>query len=138
MDNVATSILAAEGDGLWREYQGGVEDYLLQRSRSGPVAPAPKPGKKRAEPSHQASVSKPAVAVTKSGLSFKERKELEQLPGQIEAQEAEMVRLQALLADPALYRGAPEEVARLTTELQAKEASYQASMQRWESLLSRE
>ena len=39
-------------------------------------------------------MSKPAVAVTKSGLSFKERKELEQLPGQIEAQEAEMDRLQ--------------------------------------------
>lgn len=138
VDNVATSILAAEGDGLWREYQGGVEDYLLQRSRSRPVVAASKPGKKKAEPAPQASVSQPAAAATKSGLSFKERRELEQLPGQIEALEAEMGRLQALLADPALYRGAPEEVARLTTELQAKEASHQASMQRWESLLSRE
>ena len=138
VDNVATSILAAEGEGLWREYQGGVEDYLLQRSRSRPVVAASKPGKKKAEPAPQASVSQPAVAATKSGLSFKERKELEQLPGQIEALEAEMGRLQALLADPALYRGAPEEVARLTSELQAKEASHQASMQRWESLLSRE
>lgn len=138
VDNVATSILAAEGDGLWREYQGGVEDYLLQRSRSRPVVAASKPGKKKAEPAPQASVSQPAAAATKSGLSFKERRELEQLPGQIEALEAEMGRLQALLADPALYRGAPEEVARLATELQAKEASHQASMQRWESLLSRE
>jgi len=135
---VATSILAAEGDGLWREYQGGVEDYLLQRSRSRPVVATTKLGKKKAEPTPQASVSNPAVAATKSGLSFKERKELEQLPGQIETLEAETDRLQALLADPALYRGAPGEVARLTSELQAKEASHQAAMQRWESLLSRE
>ena len=138
VDNVATSILAAEGDGLWREYQGGVEDYLLQRSRSRPVVQAPKSGKKRAEPVLQASVSQPAVAATKSGLSFKERKELEELPGQIEALETEMSRLQTLLADPELYRGNPGEVARLTTEFQAKEASHQASMQRWEALLSRE
>ena len=138
VDNVATSILAAEGDGLWREYQGGVEDYLLQRSRSRPAVAAPRPGKKKADPAAPGPASQPAVAVTKSGLSFKERKELEQLPSQIEALEAEMSRLQALLADPALYRGDPQEVARLNNEVRAKEASHQASMQRWESLLSRE
>lgn len=46
VDNVATSILASEGAGLWREYQGGVEDYLLQRSRRPVAAQPPKSSSK--------------------------------------------------------------------------------------------
>lgn len=46
VDNVATSILASEGAGQWREYQGGVEDYLLQRSRRPVAAQPPKSSSK--------------------------------------------------------------------------------------------
>jgi ABC transport system ATP-binding/permease protein len=138
VDNVATSILASEGAGQWREYQGGVEDYLLQRSRR-PVAAQPsksssKTSRRRENP--ETIPSNPATS--KVGLNTREQQELDGLAKTIEVLETEMVQVQTQLSDAHLYRGQPDEVVSLKATLLGLESSHQAAMARWEGLLARE
>jgi ABC transport system ATP-binding/permease protein len=118
LDNVVTSTIAWEGDpafggrpGLWREYEGGYEDWKLQRERARGLAqaaaPAPAPAPKPAEP------PRPPAARTK--LSYKEQRELDALPARIEALEAEQKALNDLLADPVLYAREPQRATELHT-----------------------
>jgi ATP-binding cassette subfamily F protein uup len=102
LDNVVTSTIAFEGDGHWREYEGSVQDWLIQSKRareiaeqrqaaSPPPSPAPAPTPAAAEP----AAARPAAARKK--LSYKEQRELEALPAQIEALEAEQKRITEML-----------------------------------------
>ena len=138
VDNVATSILASECAGQWREYQGGVEDYLLQRSRR-PVAAQPsksssKTSRRRENP--ETIPSNPATS--KVWLNTREQQELDGLAKTIEVLETEMVQVQTQLSDAHLYRGQPDEVVSLKATLLGLESSHQAAMARWEGLLARE
>ena len=143
LDNVVTSTIAWEGDpafggrpGLWREYEGGYEDWKLQRERARKLAAqvaaaaAPPPATKPAEAS-----PKPAAARTK--LSYKEQRELEGLPARIEALEAEQAALAARLADPELYTKESQRVAELQARHQAIDDELLAAMERWELLSAR-
>src|SRR5262245_11223583 len=93
LDNVVTSTIAWEGDpafggrpGLWREYEGGYEDWKLQRARARALAEAAAPAP--AAPNKTApTASAPPAARTK--LSYKEQRELDALPARIETLEAE-------------------------------------------------
>ncbi len=141
LDNVVTSTIAWEGDpawggrpGLWREYEGGYEDWKRQRERTRvalaaqAVLQAPKAAVGVAPP-------RPAAAPTK--LSYKEQRELESLPGRIEALEAEQKTLFERLASPALYTEAPQEAAALQARHDAIEAELMQSLERWEALAAR-
>ena len=79
LDNVVTQTLVAEGEGRWKEYVGGYSDWLMQRSVPDTVAKAAAPVK---------GAGRSAVPV-KARLSFKEQRELEQLPGELEVLEQE-------------------------------------------------
>ena len=102
LDNVVTSTIAFEGDGRWREYEGGVQDWLIQSKRAREI------GQQRtATAAVAASVptSAPAVAVAtapasapRKKLSYKEQRELEALPAQIAELEVEQKRIAELLA----------------------------------------
>ncbi|MDR2240118.1 MAG: ATP-binding cassette domain-containing protein [Zoogloeaceae bacterium] len=131
LDAIVTQVIAAEGAGEWRETVGGYEDWLreTQASRARPAA-GPPPEKR------EAAVKKRAPR-PKDKLSFKESRELEALPDRIAALESEQAGLNARLADPALYRGAPETARALRERLGALEAEIAAAMQRWEELESR-
>jgi ABC transport system ATP-binding/permease protein len=140
LDNVVTSTIAWEGDpafggrpGLWREYEGGYEDWKLQRERARGLAqaaaPAPAPAPKPAEP------PRPPAARTK--LSYKEQRELDALPARIEALEAEQKALNDLLADPALYAREPQRAAELHARHAAIDEELMAALERWEALASR-
>ncbi|MDP9931508.1 ATP-binding cassette domain-containing protein [Variovorax paradoxus] len=102
LDNVVTSTIAFEGDGHWREYEGSVQDWLIQSKRareiaeqrqaaSPPSSPAPAPTPAAAE----SAATRPAAARKK--LSYKEQRELEGLPAQIKALEAEQKRITEML-----------------------------------------
>ncbi|MBS0346112.1 MAG: ATP-binding cassette domain-containing protein [Proteobacteria bacterium] len=132
LDNVVTQVIAAEGNGNWKEYAGGYEDWLRVRPAPEAVKPAaaPKPVQpKKEEPKPQ--VAKPAK------LSWKEQRELEALPDWIATLEEEQGTIQARLNDPATYRDAPQEVPTLNTRLQTLEGEIEAAMLRWEELESR-
>ena len=132
LDNVVTQTLTFEGDGRWKEYAGGYSDWLQQRARAEPASPAPKAA--NYSRGGTAVRTPPAVSASDEGkLSFKERRELESLPGRIEALEREQGELHARLADPAAWRDA--EGARTAQErLTQVDAELIAAMARWEAL----
>ena len=142
LDNVVTSIIANEGDGFWREYEGGYEDWRIQKARSDKIRAA------NAKSSDKAEVkidTKPAIKVeakpaAKSGvqkLNGKERQELETLPLQIEEMETEQAEIGIAMSNPDLYKNEPELAASMQARLSEITADLDQKLQRWEQLLSR-
>ncbi|EXJ15137.1 ATP-binding cassette domain-containing protein [Imhoffiella purpurea] len=131
LDNVVTSTLVFEGDGVVRDYVGGYEDWLRQRPVAEPVVEA----KAESAPRPAEKSSKPKRSSDK--LSYKETRELEDLPGRIESLESEQAELHARMSDPALYQGDPSEVVRVKERLAEVDAILQESYVRWEALEAR-
>jgi ABC transport system ATP-binding/permease protein len=140
LDNVVTSTLVHEGDtdrpGFWREYEGGVQDWLTQSRRAASPTTATRGTDRRGEP---AAPSRPAAPEprTTTKLSYKEQRELEALPGRIEALEAEQASLRAELADGGLYSSDPQRAHALHARDAAIEEDLMAVLERWEALASR-
>jgi len=124
LDRVATSVLAAEGDGRWVEYAGGYSDMLAQR---GEVAVAEKAGKKAAAKSTPA----PAPAPVAKKMSFKEQHELKTLTADIDKLHNEVQRLDTILATPGLYEKDPKKFAATTDALGVLHAKMAAVEERW-------
>ncbi|MGV3581294.1 MAG: ATP-binding cassette domain-containing protein [Methylophilus sp.] len=131
LENTVTQVIAFEGNGKLTEFGGGYDDWLrfsqqqLAAQQAENKANANKPVEKAA----------PAKAKP-SKLSFKEAKELETLPLEIEQLEAELAEINLALADPDIYRDAPERVKTLQSRITEIEASTEAKMLRWETLES--
>ncbi len=142
LDNVVTSTIAWEGDpafggrpGLWREYEGGYEDWKLQRARSRALAEAAAPASALAPKPAAADADRPTSARTK--LSYKEQRELDALPALIEALEAEQTGLAERLASGELYVNQAQRVPALQARHDAIEVELLAALERWEALASR-
>ena len=145
LDNVVTSIIANEGDGFWREYEGGYEDWKIQKARSDKIRAANGGSKSNDRVEGKAEVkpevkteAKPVMA--KSGvqkLNGKERQELELLPSQIEALETEQADIGIAMSSPDLYKNEPELAASMQARLTEITADLDIKLQRWEFLLSR-
>ncbi|MDQ0317366.1 ATP-binding cassette domain-containing protein [Amorphus orientalis] len=128
LDRTVTSVLASEGDGRWIEYAGGYTDMLSQRG-SAPAKSVGKGEAKSAAP--KASAPKPARAEPRRKLSFREKHDLETLPGRIETLEAEIARLQETLSDPELFSKKPDRFNAATAELEKASAERDAAEERW-------
>jgi ATP-binding cassette subfamily F protein uup len=140
LDNVATQVLVAEGEGLWKEYIGGYEDW--ERVRKPQVETMPKETKDAAKPPAVTSVKAKEqtsdVTTNKpKKLSFKEQRELEQLPTQIAELEAEQASISERLADPELYRTQPEDVQKLNQRFAEIDQLLMESLERWEAIEAR-
>jgi len=125
LDNVVTQTLASEGDGNWKEYAGGYSDYLRQRPAAvDPLTRGSRPPPSRGE----------RGVPGRSKLSYKEVRELESLPAEIAALEAEQRELSAKMAAPDYYRQPPA-VLRADRERSAGiEALLMQKLERWEAL----
>ena len=138
LDNVVTSTIAFEGDGLWREYEGGVQDWLAQSQRSRALQAAPRPPAKVTDQNigqndPQRLPSK-REQLSKKKLSYKEQRELDQLPAQIAALEAEQKELQDALADGSLFQNDPAKAAAMTVRTVAIDDELMAALERWTAL----
>ncbi len=152
LDNVVTSTIAFEGDGRWREFEGGVTDWLVQSKRASDIAQSQ--GKNSAKPfnyereqlqkQEQASAkvtastpasaaATPPAAKTKK-LSFKEQRELDSLPATIAALEAEQKDIAAQLADGSLFAKDNAKALALTTRTAQIDDALMAALERWETL----
>jgi len=148
LDNVVTSTIAYEGDAKWREYEGGVSDWLIQTKRANEINAAL--GKTTAKPFNYereqlqkqeqatAAVSAtapaaPPPAKTKK-LSFKEQRELDGLPDLIAALEAEQRDIGEALADGSLYSIDNVRAMKLATRNAAIDDELMAALERWEVL----
>ena len=145
LDNVVTSTIVAEGDGRWREYEGSVEDWLTQSRRAQALtarkdadkAPTSPNMAKDAAPAATPSVAAPPEAARARKLSYKEQRELDELPGRIEALEAEQADLHTRLADPDAYRKEGSKLAELNERVQAIDEELMTLLERWETLGAR-
>ena len=142
LDNVVTSIIANEGDGFWREYEGGYEDWKIQKARSDKIRAANSGNKaeKIARPVEKADskvLSNPVISKSSvQKLNGKERLELEALPLQIEVLETEQADIGIAMSNPDLYKNEAELAASLQARLGELTAELDQKLQRWESLLS--
>jgi ATP-binding cassette subfamily F protein uup len=133
LDNVVTSTIAFEGEGRWREYEGGVEDWLTQSRRARALAEAASvPAAAQREKSVAEPVATPAAPKRKRG--FKEQRELESLPALIETLEGEQKAIQEELASGRIYSEDPGRAAQLATRSEQIEAELMAALERWDVL----
>ncbi|NBW54223.1 MAG: ATP-binding cassette domain-containing protein [Betaproteobacteria bacterium] len=155
LDNVVTSTIAYEGDAHWREYEGGVQDWLLQSNRakvwSQKVADIQQVGGEKA--TFEKGPSASAVATTATAmpnatapnpsktaakkLSFKEQREYDSLPALIEQLEHEQASLNQALADGSLYVSDPKGAATKAMRVAQIDDEMLAAMERLEALSQR-
>jgi ATP-binding cassette subfamily F protein uup len=124
LNNVVTSTIAFEGDGLIGEYVGGYDDWLRQRPQQAQDEPQ---GKTAAKPRREKLPGR-------RKLTFKEQRELDALPALIEQLEAEHLALQDRLASPELYRQDGAAVAQVTARYKQIEQELPLVYARWEEL----
>ncbi|WP_313460545.1 ATP-binding cassette domain-containing protein [Stenotrophomonas sp.] len=132
LDNVVTSTMVMEGEGVVGEYVGGYSDwqrYAAQRAAQTVAPVAAKP----ATPVPAAAVAAPATPA-KRKLSFKDQRELEQLPAKIEQLEKDVEGLTAAMNDPAFYQRSAPDMAAHTQKLTAVQTELDAAYKRWEEL----
>ncbi|MFZ5961600.1 ABC-F family ATP-binding cassette domain-containing protein [Thalassococcus sp. BH17M4-6] len=126
LDRVATTTIALEGGGKATVYAGGWSDYRRQRkapAEDAPAKPAPRPAKPAAKSGSAAK-----------GMSFTERHRLEALPGIIAKLEAEIGKLEQLLADPALFTRDPVKFQKATEALVTRQEALAAAEEEWLTL----
>ncbi|WP_241051903.1 ribosomal protection-like ABC-F family protein [Achromobacter xylosoxidans] len=140
LNNVVTQTIAYEGNGHWRDYVGGYDEWVAQRPAPAPASSAEDDAAKAAraadEAAARAKAAKPKPARAAKMNSW-ELRELEGLPDAIAALEAQQAELAGKLADGSLYRDAPAEVERINAELSKLESELEERFARWELLEAR-
>ncbi len=124
LDNVVTSVLVFEGDGKISEYVGGHADWLRQSK----VAETEKLQKK---PALDKKTKGPAK---KKKLSYKDQRELEQLPELIEQLDAKQADLNEKINAPDFYKQEQDKINLILTEFKENEAELEQAYQRWDEL----
>lgn len=122
LNNVVTSTIVLEGEGRLQEYVGGYDDWLRQRVEI-------------KETSKEAKTKREKQPKEKSKLSFKETRELEDLPQKIEEMEQAKSELLELLNSPDFYKtNHPDQVMAVHTKLEIMEADLTVAYTRWNEL----
>jgi ATP-binding cassette subfamily F protein uup len=132
LDNVVTQTIAYEGEGKWKEYAGGYEDW----KRASSPRPSPK-GEELPSPPPSPKGEGVAPAPRRAKLSYKETRELEGLPAAIEALESEQSELARKLADPASYADRTLDIKAITARHAETEVELDKLLRRWEELEGR-
>ncbi|KAB8059200.1 ATP-binding cassette domain-containing protein [Janthinobacterium violaceinigrum] len=128
LDNVVTQVIVAEGEGKWREFVGGYTDW--ERVRTLPIATAP-----ASKPAVKVEAAVPAAKQKK--LSYKEQRELEELPKLIAKLEDEQSVLAAELSHPDFYKKTPAEGKRLNARVAEIEGELLEALEKWEQIEAR-
>lgn len=132
LENTVTQVIAFEGEGKLTEFGGGYDDWLrFSQARLSKTAPTQKTSAVVAA----SSTPTPTVTARKT-LSFKEQRELESLPADIEQLEQEQADIQAQFAQGDIFKQAPEQVKQLQNRLDDIETLILEKLARWEALES--
>ena len=153
LDNVVTSTIAYEGTpenpGFWREYEGGVTDWITQSKRAAQINSSNKPpagsstSSSTTNSSSKNSSKKTPVAnqdqrepLSKKKLSYKEQRELDGLPVLIQQLESQQKAIEQELFDGTLYTSNAKRATELTARNSKIDDELMACLQRWETLSS--
>ena len=137
LDNVVTSTLAWDGPGAWRDYEGGVQDWLAQSARWQAMREAEAGA--ASDVSDQTSPQRTPdkrEQLQKKKLSYKDQRELDALPALIDALEQEQVDIRARLADGTLYQTDLDQAVALQARDGVIEEELMTALERWETLSS--
>ena len=139
LDNVVTSTIAYEGQGLWREYEGGVQDWLVQsaRTRQAQALAGQAPNAATLAKPKAKAVAPAAQTPPVRRLSQKEQRELDATLSTIEILEAELATLRLELADAGIYQRSPARANALFLRDAEIGHAIEAAMARWEELSER-
>lgn len=148
LDNVVTSLIAYEGESSWREYEGGIQDWLVQSRRMPRSVLTPTDLNKSSSASHeqvsQATTPPPHdhpaknhTTPLKRKLSFKEQRELDALPTQIESLENEQKKISLQLGDASIFTSNHGEAKDLLFRSTQIETELLTLLERWEALSAR-
>jgi len=136
MDNVVTSLLVAEGEGLITEHAGGYSDWearggkLVEVEQFIPVATA----QVSSAPSQQEAPSPEPAATTARKLSYKDQRELDALPAKIEGLEKKQEELETAIADPSFFQRPSGETEPTLKSLSEIQAELELAYERWSAL----
>jgi ATP-binding cassette subfamily F protein uup len=133
LDNVVTSTFVFEGDGQVREYVGGYEDWLRQRSTPSESTPPPT----RKAPTATPAAGEPAQAPSARKLSYREQRELDDLPARIDGLEAEQRELNVAVQDPLFYTKPADVIQASLARLEAVGSELLSAYARWDQLDAR-
>ncbi len=132
LDNVVTQVIVSEGEGQWSEYIGGFSDWeryansVKENARAVSKTSAKAGGKAEAKPESKAKK-----------LSYKEQRELEELPKQIAKLEAEQQVITVRLQDTNLYKTQPDEVNKLNRRYAEIDDLLLVCLEQWEVIEAR-
>ncbi|HAH44845.1 MAG TPA: energy-dependent translational throttle protein EttA [Planctomycetaceae bacterium] len=129
LNNVVTATLVFEEGGEVKEYAGGYDDYLLQSQKNEQTANQQNESQVRSE----TQVEKPKAVK----LSFKEERELQEIPQRIERLEQEQSELQEKMASPEFFKQSADVIAEATTRVTVIQQELEYLLERWEELEAR-
>jgi ATP-binding cassette subfamily F protein uup len=135
LDNLCSSTLVFEGDGVVKEYVGGYSDWRrtvearAEAQDDGALESKRKRGKKAASQPRKPKTPPPAHR-----LSYRERQEWEALPGRIEALEGELGSVHEAMADPDFFKGDPEAIRDATLRSESLAKEIEEAYTRWAEL----
>jgi ATP-binding cassette subfamily F protein uup len=137
VNNVVTSTLAFEGDGVINEYVGGYDDWQRQRQDiDAEIAASKKAAQEKSESKKEADKPK-KLTYNEQREMTQLRKELEEIPAKLESMEKEQGAVEAKLADPKFYTDSPKEFDKSTERLESLAQEQEAVMLRWEEVEAR-
>ena len=138
LDNVATSTLVFEGTpeqpGFWREYEGGVQDWLTQSARARAMQAEKPAATKPSEATTPTKATNASPTAKPRKLSYKDQRELDALPALIESLETEQAQIRAALADGSLYSTDGAKAAALLQRDAEIEEALMTALERWDTL----
>ena len=134
LENTVTQVIAFEGNGVLTEFGGGYDDW----QRFSTLQNQQRLEDKKSESAQVAkSTSKQSTAKSALKLSFKEQKELEEIPAKIELLETEQTDINQQVADGELYKNQAEKAKALQARLVEIESLLENALARWEVLDSK-
>jgi ATP-binding cassette subfamily F protein uup len=140
LDNVVTQVIASEGDGEWKEYIGGYSDWEAYKNSDAGKKVAASKNNSKANASPVSSMTAPAAKADKAEakakkLSYKEQKELEELPSKIAQMEAEQKSISEKLADVDFYKDTkPEDIKKLNVRFEELDELLLVALEKWEEI----
>ena len=127
-----TQVIVAEGQGLWREYVGGYSDWERVKATAPQPAASAKPA-----PVKAAEAALPDNTAKKVKLSYKEQRELEELPKLIASLEDEQSAITAQLNGPDFYKTNPADARRINARYAEIDDLLMDALERWEKIEAR-
>jgi ATP-binding cassette subfamily F protein uup len=135
LDNIVTQTIAAEGEGRWREYVGGYSDWLVQKAASAAARAAGGPAAFASLRRAAAATPAPTPSTrAKSRLGYKDQRELDSLPREIELLETEQAALLARMSAAEYHQSSPEAMRADSARAGMIEQEMAHKFARWEQL----